>query len=255
MTIQYDASLAQGRASPAITVHPSDDAQVNENYKWITQIAYGLIKRRKLPPNVDASDLIQEGYFGLCEAQKRYDSQKGSSFKAYAGRRIEGAMLDYLRKSDVPRFVRRDITRIEHAKRALAHRGNYHPSIADVAKVTGLSSSRIDEILAQYNDGGRFVSLQSENGDVPDFIEQCCLSSGEQEAGYLETRIDTEESKELHTRVNHLPARERTAIILKFYKNKTHPEIGKELGVSGPRSCQLVSQGIRRLRQRMRKDW
>jgi RNA polymerase sigma factor (sigma-70 family) len=47
--------------------------------------------------SLDRDDLIGEGQVALVKAARRYDSRKGS-FRAYAFRRIRGAMLDALRR-------------------------------------------------------------------------------------------------------------------------------------------------------------
>ncbi|MFP5345232.1 MAG: sigma-70 family RNA polymerase sigma factor, partial [Gammaproteobacteria bacterium] len=82
----------------------------------VKRIAYHLISR--LPPSVQADDLIQAGMVGLLEAAKQYDAKRGASFETYAGIRIRGAMLDEVRKSDwTPRSVHRKAREVAQAVR------------------------------------------------------------------------------------------------------------------------------------------
>jgi RNA polymerase sigma factor FliA len=52
---------------------------------------------RRLRSTVDLDDLVGEGTLGLIHAADLFDSSKGVPFPAWASRRIDGAMLDYLR--------------------------------------------------------------------------------------------------------------------------------------------------------------
>ena len=64
---------------------------------------------RRIPRSADVmlDDLCQEGMIGLIQAADRFDATKGKKFTSYAGTRINGAILDYLRRLDhIPRRVR-----------------------------------------------------------------------------------------------------------------------------------------------------
>ena len=72
----------------------------------VNRIARHLLAR--MPANVQVDDLVQSGMIGLLDAAKKYDHTKGASFETYAGIRIQGAMLDEVRKGDwTPRSVHR----------------------------------------------------------------------------------------------------------------------------------------------------
>jgi RNA polymerase sigma factor (sigma-70 family) len=53
---------------------------------------------RKLPPCFDRDDLIQEGMIGLIQAAARWDPSVNDNFRNYATPRIQGAMLDSIRR-------------------------------------------------------------------------------------------------------------------------------------------------------------
>src|SRR5690606_32492490 len=61
----------------------------------------------KLPEGVDINDLISAGVFGLMDALRAFDLERGVKFETFCVPRIRGAMLDELRTMDwVPRLVR-----------------------------------------------------------------------------------------------------------------------------------------------------
>jgi len=82
------------------------DELILENRDMVRIIAKQTF--RNLPHHVILlEDLYQEGMIGLIQAADRYDASKPVKFKTFAGTRVRGAMLDYLRRLDhVPRRVR-----------------------------------------------------------------------------------------------------------------------------------------------------
>jgi len=69
-----------------------------------------------LPSNVEQSDLISYGIFGLIDAIEKYEPARGIKFETYAISRIRGAIIDELRAIDwVPRSVRFKAREVEKA--------------------------------------------------------------------------------------------------------------------------------------------
>ena len=64
----------------------------------VEQLAFRV--KRRVPDHVEFDELRSVGYIGLMEAIERYDDDKNVPFRVYAEIRINGAMLDYLRKED-----------------------------------------------------------------------------------------------------------------------------------------------------------
>ncbi|KGA11086.1 MAG: hypothetical protein GM44_2410, partial [actinobacterium acAMD-2] len=60
-----------------------------------------------LPPNIEQSDLVSYGIFGLIDAITKFDLAREIKFETYAITRIRGAIIDELRSIDwIPRSVR-----------------------------------------------------------------------------------------------------------------------------------------------------
>src|SRR3954447_9666189 len=88
-----------------------------------------------LPQNVEQSDLVSYGIFGLIDAIEKFDPDRGFKFETYAIARIKGAILDELRSFDwVPRSVRAKGRAVERAFSKLEARLHRSPSEAELAE-------------------------------------------------------------------------------------------------------------------------
>ena len=104
------------------TVTNLDEQRSNElvviHEPLVKRIAFHLMSR--LPPSVQADDLIQAGMIDLIEASRNFDPEQGASFETYAGIRIRGAMLDEIRRTDwTPRSVHRKAREVAEAVRKI----------------------------------------------------------------------------------------------------------------------------------------
>jgi len=121
---------------------------VTKNANLVKRIAFHMMNR--LPPSVQAEDLIQAGMIGLIEAAKHYDPKQGASFETYAGIRIRGAMLDEIRRSDwTPRSVHRKSREAAEALRKLEQERGTDAVDAEVAESMGISLSDYHQILSE----------------------------------------------------------------------------------------------------------
>ena len=87
-------------------------------YPMVRRVAYRMAKR--YPRCVDADDLVHIGTLGLIDAVDRFESNRFETFDAYARLRVQGAIVDEMRKNDwVPRSVRDRAARIDRARKEL----------------------------------------------------------------------------------------------------------------------------------------
>ena len=92
----------------------SRDEIIHQYYPLVQEFAYRLANR--MPNHIDVEDLIHVGVIGLMEAVDRYNPDQMASFDAYLKIRLQGAMVDELRRSDwVPRSVRDRVQQLEYA--------------------------------------------------------------------------------------------------------------------------------------------
>jgi len=219
-------------------------------YYSVVQKIAGRMARR-LPPNVDKEELVQEGMIGLMDAHERYDRTLGVPFKAYAETRIQGSMYDWLRKQDiVPRSVRRKANAIDRARADLKRSLDRVPSRVELAEHMELS---IAELVVMEKDARirKVISMDAstkDDGGTP-LVESLTKDDAE---GADDSLFGKQVRDLTYTAIANLPDRERKAIHLYHLQGFTLKETGNMMGVTESRACQLTKQAIKRLRFRLR---
>ena len=221
---------------------------VNQHAGLVKRIAYHLMNR--LPPNIQADDLIQAGMLGLLEASRNYDPTQGASFETYAGIRIRGSMLDEIRRSDwTPRSVHRKARMVADAMREIENTEGRDARDVEVAGALGMSLEEYHQIL-QDSTGCRIFSLDELNSlgeglqNLSDKVSDLPFEGLQKDAF----------KKALADAIAGLPERERLVIAMYYDDELNLREIGHVLGVSESRVCQIHSQATLRLRSRL-SDW
>lgn len=214
----------------------------------VKRIAYHLMSR--LPPSVQADDLIQAGMIGLLEAARNYDPAQGASFETYAGIRIRGAMLDEIRRTDwTPRSVHRKARQVAEAVRQIENAKGRDARDAEVAELLGIDLNEYHRIL-QDSTGCRIFSFEDPGG----MGEDQDLRGAEQPNEPLNHLQRADFQKALAKAIEGLPERERLVMALYYDEELNLREIGEVLGVSESRVCQIHGQALIRLRARM-SEW
>ena len=240
--------MVNGLATYNAVQEQSSEVLVAEHAALVKRIAYHLVNR--LPPNVQADDLIQAGMIGLLEASRNYDPSQGASFETYAGIRIRGAMLDEIRRSDwTPRSVHRKARMVAEAMRDIENEEGRDARDVEVADALGMSLSDYHKIL-QDASGCRIFSLEELQsvGELPQERKDGAIT------GPFEGMQRDMFKSELSEAIAGLPERERLVIALYYDKELNLREIGHVLGVSESRVCQIHSQATLRLRSRL-SEW
>lgn len=232
----------------AIQAKQGSNDLVNQHASLVKRIAYHLMNR--LPPNIQADDLIQAGMLGLLEASRNYDPTQGASFETYAGIRIRGSMLDEIRRSDwTPRSVHRKARMVAEAMREIENNEGRDARDVEVAEVLGMSLEHYHQIL-QDSTGCRIFSLDELNSlgeGLPDFGDKISdlPLEGLQKDAFKQALAEA---------IAGLPERERLVVAMYYDDELNLREIGHVLGVSESRVCQIHSQATLRLRSRL-SEW
>ncbi|MCP4041714.1 MAG: RNA polymerase sigma factor FliA [Gammaproteobacteria bacterium] len=226
----------------------SQDQQVTKYAPLVKRIAYHLMSR--LPPSVQADDLIQSGMIGLLEALRNYDKSLGASFETYAGIRIRGAMLDEIRRSDwAPRSLHRKVRMISEMIRTIESEEGRDARDTEVASRLGIALDEYHHIL-QDASGHRLFSFE----DLPVGEESISGTLKGEDSSTLD-EVEMEFFREaLIVSIGTLPERERLVMSLYYDEELNLREIGAIIGVSESRVCQIHGQALMRLKARM-SDW
>ena len=235
-----------GAAMYASTPENEKEDLVTKHAPLVKRIAYHLMSR--LPPSVQADDLIQAGMIGLLEASRNYDASQGASFETYAGIRIRGSMLDEIRRTDwTPRSVHRKARQVSEAVRTIENENGRDAKDVEVAEKLGITLHEYHRIL-QDSTGCRVFSTDDAgvNGDEP---PQPVADVPHNEP--LDSLQKTDFKSALAQSISGLPERERLVMAMYYDEELNLREIGEVLGVSESRVCQIHGQALIRLRSRM----
>lgn len=203
-----------------------------------------------LPAHVDIADLVQSGIFGLVDAIERFEPDRGLKFETYAIQRIRGAILDDLRAQDwVPRSVRSRAREVERAMERLEAKLHRSATDAEIAVELGItvaelrdlyaqlqltSVAALDELVAAGRSGSLAETLADDEAKDPVLAME-----------------DRENRRLLAEAIAQLGERDRTVVTLYYFENLTLAEIGKVLGVTESRVCQLHTRAVLRLRGKL----
>lgn len=236
--------MSSNAASTKVSMSESDSLVIGHE-SLVKRIAYHLISR--LPPSVQADDLIQAGSIGLIEASRNFDSSKGASFETYAGIRIRGAMLDEIRRTDwTPRSVHRKARDVAAAVRRIENEKGRDARDVEVAAEMGIDLEQYHKIL-QDSTRCRIFSFE----DPGSLGEEPFRESDKQPNQPFENLHNENFKKGLAEAIQGLPERERLVMALYYDEELNLREIGDVLGVSESRVCQIHGQALIRLRARM----
>lgn len=224
------------------------DEVLAQHAPLVKRIAYHLMGR--LPSNIQHDDLVQAGLVGLFEAIKRYDSSRGASFETYARIRVQGAMIDEVRRGDwTPRSVYRKSRQLSEAIRKIEDREGRDAKANEVAEYLEIDLDEYNNLVSEAA-GCQVLSYEDVSG----------VDAGQQDSTtgvHRDPERQLEESdfrQGLADKISGLPERERLVMALYYDEELNLREIGEVLGVSEGRVCQIHGQALTRLRARM-SEW
>lgn len=236
-----------------MTEYQTDPAQRDALVMAHVDLVKAMASRlgRRLPSQVELSELVSVGVLGLIEAANRYQPSLGVPFDAFARRRINGAMLDALRGLDwVPRSLRKLQRDVDQAMSRLRHTLGREPEASEIAAALGVSPDDYDAKLDELRLAEVAVVQPSGTGD--------------ESVGLLDVAVDETgpygqlERRELRARLaealGRLPDRERQILAMSYEQEMTLAEIGLVIGVGESRVSQLRTQAVSRLRSLLR-EW
>ncbi|MCP4227574.1 MAG: RNA polymerase sigma factor WhiG [Actinomycetia bacterium] len=204
-----------------------------------------------LPQNVDQSDLASYGMFGLIDAITKFDPERGFKFETYAISRIKGGILDELRSIDwVPRSVRSKAKSVERAMSKLESRLHRVPSDAEIAEELDLTVDQLNGIYNQISSLG-IVALDemlSMNGGESLTFGDTLADRSDGPGGVYE-RVEMRQL--LAGAINRMNEREKIVLTLYYYESLTLAEIGRVLGVTESRVCQIHTKAVLSLKSRL----
>jgi len=227
------------------------DRLVTEYATLVRYIAQKISIR--LPANIELDDLISSGVIGLMDAIDKFDPSRDNKFKTYAEFRIRGAILDELRAQDwVPRSVREKSKMVERAIAALELKLGRVPSEEEVANHLEMNLGDYQTLL----DSVRSISLLSLDDtqgiskvDRRNLLNTLEISNKNTPQSNMSFKMLQDNLSGL---IRNLPEKQKLVLSLYYYEDLNLKEIAKVLEVTESRVSQLHTQGILRLKAKLR---
>ncbi|MFT7484177.1 MAG: RNA polymerase sigma factor for flagellar operon FliA [Candidatus Paceibacteria bacterium] len=200
-----------------------------------------------LPKSIELDDLVSAGLFGLMDAIRGFDLDRGIKFKTYCSTRIRGSILDQLRSQDwVPRLVRLKAGKIEKALQRLTGQYGREPTHTELAETLEMEHSELSKEMREANAKAMFsLSEKWEDHDDDNATEKLDI---------LEDQNACDPFRELNRAdllmfiTRSLTHKERFIIEQYYQVGHTMREIGEMLALTESRVCQIHSNVMGRLK-------
>jgi len=199
-------------------------------------------------------DLVQVGLIGLLIAAKRFDSEFGKSFEAFAIPTIIGEIKRFIRDKTwgvhVPRRIKELGPKINRAIDELTNSMEHSPRVSDIAEYLNVSEEDVLETM-EMTKSYRALSMDytHETGNDGSTFTLMDLV-GEKEDNY--------EKMDLHLVLENvfpaLPEREQEILKLIFFENLSQQEVGDLLGMSQMHVSRLQRRALRKMREVLGPD-
>ncbi|MDO9574589.1 MAG: FliA/WhiG family RNA polymerase sigma factor, partial [Candidatus Contubernalis sp.] len=198
-------------------------------------------------------DLVGSGILGLLDALEKYNPSKGP-MKNYVALRIQGTMLDHLRKMRwLPRALISKLKEVDSAYTQLRGELLREPTEKEVAHQLGIATRDLGSMMAHVNQ----KSLLSMDeylfvGDEGEKKLSDLVPDNKTENNPEESLTDKERKDRLAEAIEGLTEREQLALHLYYREELTLKEIGRILEVSESRVSQLHGRAMVKLRQQLK---
>ena len=197
------------------------------------------------------ADLLQESYFGLLEAVKRYETDRNVQFMTFAQYWIKQSVQRYLENCGstvrIPTHTRTKMSRIRKATSQLRQEQGREPVPTEIAALLGVSVEEVQEIqgymqsvisldtpIAEDNSLTLADTLQADLSLENDTVDKIYSEHSKNELWGIVERYTT--------------TRENDIIKEIFLHGKTMSAVAREQGVTIERVRQTKEKGLRRLR-------
>ncbi len=192
--------------------------------------------KERLPANIETNDLISIGVEEMIKLSRRYNKDQNDSFWGYAKKRVNGAMLDYLRSLDVlSRSNRKLVKELDLLIDEYYKEHECEPSDEYLAKTLKIDIEKIKE-----------ARIAHELSYVLPLEDQLQCYSEDKTLERIEKDFLLEKINET---LKNLDEREQLILQLYYYEELSLKEISVILDISESRISQIHKRLIKKLRE------
>jgi RNA polymerase sigma factor (sigma-70 family) len=203
---------------------------------------------------VERRELLQEGVAGLLFAARRYDSELGTPFWAYASFWVRKAMQELVAELTRPVALSdraaRDLSHIRRARNESLQRGGKEPTTDELSAATGIAAAQVESLLATERTPRGLEERLTADGASGTTIAETIVDPVAEQA--YEKVLNALEIHGVLDLTEDLEERER-AVIRSHYglgqEARTLSEIAAGLGLTAERARQIEAAALTKLRQ------
>jgi RNA polymerase sigma-B factor len=228
--------------------HDREDAARAALLERFMPLARSLAKRYRRSSE-PIEDLLQIASLGLLKAIDRYDPERGRPFQSFAVPTILGEMRRYFRDAGwavhVPRGAQERALKVRDAQQRIAGERGRAPTVGQIAEYLELDAEDVIDAL-QVIQAYETVSLDAPRpGSGPDGAGVAYGESlGHDDERYELIELDAT----VQCALEHVPARERVVLRMRFVEDLTQTEIADRIGISQMQVSRLLRRSLQRLR-------
>lgn len=206
----------------------------------VKQVAWR--QKRRLPSSVLLEDIESAGVIGLIEAIKAFNPQREVKFTHFCQFRIQGAIMDFLRRTDcMTRTQRNAAKHYVAACEQLSSEQGRTPTDAELRDKLKMNRTAYRNAAAAHR-SMHDLSFSYLMYEEDTFTCPHSLDAGIEAVAHSELRDFVVES---------LPGTDQLIIILYYFEYMLMTQIGELLGLTESRVSQRLSRAMRKLRARM----
>jgi RNA polymerase sigma-B factor len=192
-------------------------------------------------------DLLQVASLGLLKALDRFDPQRGCSFPSFAVPTILGEMRRYFRDCcwsvHVPRGDQERAMKVRNALEALTNQHGHAPTVNQLAVYLELDTEQVIDAL-QATQVYQSLSLDAPRPGADDETMTFGDTVGREDERFELVELDAT----LVAALEHIPARERAMLHMRFVEDLTQTEIAARVGISQMQVSRLLRRSLDQLR-------
>ncbi len=232
----------------------NDKEQLVKKYVYLVKYVAARISLR-VPDTVLFDELVSAGCIGLMDAIEKYDSSKNVKFKTYAEFRIKGAILDELRGMDIySRGMRKKIKDIDSAALQVEKQKECPAEDSEIAAELGIDINEYYKTVSDIH-GASILRLDAfmlnknnENLKYQTFKESLVARDNP-----LEELSKKELKQQVVLAISELTKKEQMALSLYYTEGLTLKEVGLVMELSESRICQIHSNVLNKLKNKLEK--
>jgi RNA polymerase sigma-B factor len=192
-------------------------------------------------------DLLQVASVGLLKALDRFDASRGYTFPSFAVPTILGEMRRYFRDCGwsvhVPRSDQERALKVREAQETLANECGQAPTVNQLAVYLELDAEQVLDAL-QATHAYEALSLDAPRAGAEDDTMTLGEAMGHDDGRYELVELDAT----IVTALEHIPARERAMLHMRFVEDLTQTEIAARVGISQMQVSRLLRRSLDQLR-------